>query len=260
MNLANSFRDILIRNAELSEAGNNNLELYRDASDPLITNKAEMIRFLTVDKEGSVLVVNDQGGLTLIHSITNLGGTFARHENKLYCLQGLANSATPLLLDLKSLTEPSAFDCPKLVDFESCETTEALSNLKPVRNSKFQCYSAIILAPFQSKCIAQSYSKDPLDWILELRKAGDDFDENKEELVNSAAQHNKFLFSMLWGAHKKLISEGILIVDNDDEELRALPRRDTTNVSSHLSLQELLSSNQMHRIAPSTNLQQYYLT
>ena len=99
MNLANSFRDRLIRNAELSEAGNTNLELYRDASDPSITNKDEMIRFLTVDKEGGVLVVNDQGGLTLIHSVTNLGGTFARRENKLVCLQGLANSATPLLLD-----------------------------------------------------------------------------------------------------------------------------------------------------------------
>ena len=116
MNLANSFRDRLIRNAELSEAGNTNLELYRDASDPSITNKAEMIRFLTVDKEGSVLVVNDQGGLTLIHSITNLGGTFARHENKLVCLQGLANSATPLLLDLESLTE----QVPMLFCYHPC--------------------------------------------------------------------------------------------------------------------------------------------
>jgi hypothetical protein len=57
--------------------------------------------------------------------------------------------------------------------------------------------------------------------ILELKKAAEDFDANKEELVNSAAQHNKFVYLMLWGVHKKLISKGSLIVNNDGKELRA---------------------------------------
>jgi hypothetical protein len=56
---------------------------------------------------------------------------------------------------------------------------------------------------------------------LKLKKAAEAFDKNKEELVNSAAQHNKFIYSMLWGVHKKLVSEGSLIMNNDDEELRA---------------------------------------
>jgi hypothetical protein len=73
------------------------------------------------------------------------------------------------------------------------------------------------------KCVVQSDSKDPLDLILELKKAAEDFDANKEELVNSAAQHNKFIYSMLWGVYKKLISEGslTLIMNNDGKELRA---------------------------------------
>jgi hypothetical protein len=169
MNLCNTFRDHLTRNSELSEAGNGNLELYREASDPSITSANKIGRFLYLDKEGGVLVVNDQGGVTLIHSITNLGGTFACREDKLVCLQGQATSATPLIIKMESLTKTLCFDCPKLVDFESCETTKALANLKPVRNSKFKCSSSIILTPFQLKCIAKSDSKNPLDLILELK-------------------------------------------------------------------------------------------
>jgi hypothetical protein len=66
-------------------------ELYRFAVR--CTGATERARFFTLDTEGAVLVVNDQGGLTIIHSITNLGGTFALPKNKLICLQGLANSA-----------------------------------------------------------------------------------------------------------------------------------------------------------------------
>jgi hypothetical protein len=229
MNLCNTFRDRLTQNSELSEAGNANLELYREAFDPSITSTNERGRFLYLDKEGGVLVVNDQRSVTLIHSITNLGGTFACREDKLVCLQGLTISATPLIIKMESLTKTSCFDCPKLVDFESCETTKALADLKPVRNSKFECSSSIILAPFQLKCIAQSDSKNPLDLILELKKAAEDFDENKEELVNSAAQHNKYIYSMLWGVHKNLISEGTLLVYNDDEELRAFAQKRHTD-------------------------------
>jgi hypothetical protein len=45
MNLCNTFRDRLIQNSGLSEAGNPNLELYREASDPLITGPTERARF-----------------------------------------------------------------------------------------------------------------------------------------------------------------------------------------------------------------------
>jgi hypothetical protein len=157
---------------------------------------------------------------------------------------------------MESLTKTLCFDCPKLVDFESCETTKALANLKPVRNSKFKCSSSIILTPFQLKCIAKSDSKNPLDLILELKKAEEDFDKNKEELVNSTAQHNKYIYSMLWGVHKNLISEGTLFVDNDTMKNSELsPKRDTLIAFSQLSLREPRSSKRMLRTALSTNSQ-----
>jgi hypothetical protein len=157
---------------------------------------------------------------------------------------------------MESLTKTLCFDCPKLVDFESCETTKALANLKPVRNSKFKCSSSIILTPFQLKCIAKSDSKNPLDLILELKKAEEDFDKNKEELVNSTAQHNKYIYSMLWGVHKNLISKGTLLVDNDDEELRAFAqKRHTDCILPAISLREPRSSKRMLRTALSTNSQ-----
>jgi len=43
MFLSNSFRDHLIRLSELNEAGNENLQLYRDAADPNIFDRKERV-------------------------------------------------------------------------------------------------------------------------------------------------------------------------------------------------------------------------
>jgi hypothetical protein len=40
-------------------------------------------------------------------------------------------------------------------------------------------------------------------------------------LDDSAVQHNKFLTLFFWGVYQKKIAEGHLVVDNDDNELRA---------------------------------------
>ena len=104
MFLSNSFRDHLIRLSELNEAGNENLQLYRDAADPNIFDRKERVHYLTLDKDALVLVANGKGGMRMVHSITNLGGNFFR-------------PATPLLLDMTSLNQTVNFEAPKLDDF-----------------------------------------------------------------------------------------------------------------------------------------------
>ena len=58
MFLSNSFRDHLIRLSELNEAGNENLQLYREAADPNLTDDKARVRYLTLDKDAVVLVAN----------------------------------------------------------------------------------------------------------------------------------------------------------------------------------------------------------
>ena len=221
MFLSNSFRDHLIRLSELNEAGNENLQLYRDAADPNIFDRKERVHYLTLDKDALVLVANGKGGMRMVHSITNLGGNFFRPDDKIVCLQGTSNSATPLLLDMTSLNQTVSFEAPKLDDFLECKTIEDVSNLKSIKKNKFECLQYTILAPYQAKAILRSESTDPREWFLAAKKAAEDFDESKEELVNSATHHNKNLFSILWGAINNKLVEGSVIVDSDDNELRA---------------------------------------
>jgi hypothetical protein len=68
MFLSNSFRDHLIRLSELNKAGNENLKLYREATDPGITDGKERVRYLTLDKDAVVLVANGKGGMRMIQS------------------------------------------------------------------------------------------------------------------------------------------------------------------------------------------------
>jgi hypothetical protein len=221
MLLSNSFRDYLIRLSELNEPGNENLQLYREAADPSLTNEKERARYLTLDKNAAVLIANGKGGMTMIHSITNLGGNFSRPDDKIVCLQGLSNSATALELNMESLNQVASFQAPKLDEFQECNTIEDVANLKSTRHNKFECAQFVILAPFQAKAILQSESTDPRDWFLAVKKAAEEYDENKEELTNSASHHNKFLYSVLWGAINEKLSEVRVIVDSDDNELRA---------------------------------------
>jgi hypothetical protein len=221
MFLTNTFCDHLIRFSELNKAENENLQLYREAADPDLTDERERVRYLTLDKDAAVLVANGQGGMRMIHSITNLGGNFSRPEDKIVCLQGILNSATVLQLDMKSFNQMVSFEAPKLDDFIACNTVEDITNLKATKKNKFECLSYAILAPFQAKAILQSESTDPREWVLAIKKAAEDFDESKEELVNSATHHNKFLYSILWGTINKKLAEGTVIVDTEDSKLRA---------------------------------------
>jgi hypothetical protein len=84
--LANSFKERLVRFSELNKAANKNLELNEKSSNPILSEIKERVHFLTMDNEGVCLVSNGQGGVIVIHSITNLGGNFARPEDKMVCL------------------------------------------------------------------------------------------------------------------------------------------------------------------------------
>jgi hypothetical protein len=106
----NSFKERLVRCSEINEAANKNLGLYEKSSNPILSEIKERVPFLTMDNEGVCLVSNGQGGAIVIHSITNLGGNFARPEDKMVCLQGLANTATPLVMDIPSLLQPTSYE------------------------------------------------------------------------------------------------------------------------------------------------------
>jgi hypothetical protein len=98
---------------------------------------------------------------------------------------------------------------------------EDIKKLKAPRTHKFDCSPTVILAPFQAKAILQFDTKDPLELISIVMKAAKEHNESKEHLDDSAVQHNKFLTLFLWGVYQKKIDEGRLVVDNDDNELRA---------------------------------------
>jgi hypothetical protein len=122
---------------------------------------------------------------------------------------------------MTSLNQFVSFEAPKLDNFLECSTVEDVTDLKSVKKNKFECLQYTILAPLQAKAILQSESIGPREWILAIKKAAEDVDESKEELVNSATHHNKHLFSILWGAINKKLAKGSVIVDTDDNELRA---------------------------------------
>jgi hypothetical protein len=102
---------------------------------------------------------------------------------------------------------------------------EDIKKLKAPRTHKFDCSPTVILAPFQAKAILQADTKDPLELIPIEMKAAKEHDESKEHLDDSAVQHNKFLTLFFWGVYQKKIDEGRLVVDNDDNELRAFLKR-----------------------------------
>ena len=62
----------------------------------------------------------------MIHSITNLGGSFSRPEDKIVCLQGILNLATVLQLDMKSFNQMVSFEALKLDDLLPAIQTKIL--------------------------------------------------------------------------------------------------------------------------------------
>ncbi len=109
---------------------------FANASNPTkVGDKATRIKALTEEIDALVILSNSMKGLTIAHSIANLGGTRSRPTNKVVGLQGLGREASPMMIDHESAVTAFKVNTPNPEKIMECKTVEELEALQTSGNT-----------------------------------------------------------------------------------------------------------------------------
>ena len=113
-----------------NDDGNKNIISFSEAMSKDLSSE-EKVKNLTEDKDKIVACVDGEGKIQLVHSISNLGGTRSRTNNKIVGIMGIEHQGICVELIETSMISDCTFDAPSLEAYKNCKTSEELGALKP---------------------------------------------------------------------------------------------------------------------------------
>ena len=111
-----------------NDAGNRNLRAFSNTLDADFSNDAKL-KDLIEENDTVILAADANKKLAVFHSPKNFSGTRTRPDNKVACLIGLGNKATPVILDLESALQSVRIRVPGVLELSGCTTAEEVAAL-----------------------------------------------------------------------------------------------------------------------------------
>ena len=192
-----------------NDDGNKNIISFSEAMSKDLSSE-EKVKNLTEDKDEIVACVDGEGKIQLIHSISNLGGTRSRSNNKLVGIMGMEHQGICVEFIETSMVSDCTFDAPSLEAYKNCTTSEELGALIPDGGGAFGGSPVFVMAPFLRAAVLHAGTSEPLELIPAVIHAAEEFDrENavQDEDYESAVEHAEVFSDWLWGVSKKEVGE-----------------------------------------------------
>lgn len=211
-----------------NDAGNRNLRAFSNTLDADFSNDAKL-KDLIEENDTVILAADANKKLAVFHSPKNFGGTRTRPDNKVACLIGLGNKATPVILDLESALQSVRIRVPGVLELSGCTTAEEVAALAAPGEDEIigmEGSAVYIPGPVLRNVIIEAASKDPFELIPLISQAAKAFDEANEGA--KAVEHADDLCAWIYGVKAGLIPETRYSVDPDDAELEAYGIERTT--------------------------------
>ena len=130
-----------------------------------------------------ILAADTNKMLTLFHSPKNFGGTRTRPINKVACLIGLGNKATPVLHDLESAFQSLRIRVPEVLELAACTMAVEVAALEVPGDDAvigLEGSAIYIPGPVLQNVIIESALKNPFTLIPLLSQAARAFDQENE--------------------------------------------------------------------------------
>ena len=146
---------------------NKNLKSFaRDSSSTDLNDfTSDILRNFTQDKNSIILVkAPATNRLAMYHSITNIGGTRARPDDKLVCLLGSSLDASAVMFDKESVTTNLSIKCPTHNNLKAVVKTTTV----PTRNRHTFLNQKKSFPPMISDPFLEITDKDPFQLLFEL--------------------------------------------------------------------------------------------
>ena len=186
--------------------------------------KKEALNQLTEDEDTIFLGMSPvTRKIKLFHSVTNLGGTGVRKDNKIVALEGFGPTATPVLLNEAGILAPLEVKVPTYSQLKAISRPEQVPGCSPTASGWTYLKNAqlIILPPFIANAFVEITERDPSKMIIETNSLINFFDSKPDSVEsNKAANHCKYILSFLWAAAHSHIPPTYLMPDADDTELQ----------------------------------------
>ena len=210
---------------------------FANASNPTkVGDKATRIKALTEEIDALVILSNSMKGLTIAHSISNLGGTRSRPTNKVVGLQGLGREASSMMIDHESAVTAFKVNTPNPEKIMECKTVEELEALQTSGNtstrSALDCMPVYFLSPDETDIVMKAKTTNCFELILAFCDAAQEKDNDEVfEIVDGDQETNKGftlskpLLQYLWAVGKGSIPEAKIALDSDDAELNSFKQR-----------------------------------
>ena len=152
---------------ESNERSNRNLSAFLNATSTTDDNPNstdDLIRNLTEDCDAVMLAVAPvTNKIQVLHSMSNLGGTRSRPDNKLVALDGFGERSNAVLLGITSLQREISEKTPSLTSMQNLDTREDIMSSSVPRNSStsFKNAAFILIPPFLANGIITQEDRDP---------------------------------------------------------------------------------------------------
>ena len=217
------WRDYFTSLAKANLDANTSCSTYMSASS-IGNSITDTINKMTSDNGDSLLLFSStiSNSLRVIHSPFSLGNSNLHPETLMVALDGLHDSAIPIIFHPGKLFQETSLDAPTLTRLLSVDTKDDLKVLEaPTNNAtKFDCLPFIILPPFLWEMFLQENDKSPESLFLATKLKITQFeDENKDnDQFQDVAKDCNFLLLFLWATTKDLIPN--IEISPPGEEMR----------------------------------------
>ena len=163
--------------------------------------------------------------LYIYHSITNLGSTRARPDDKLVDLLRSGSDATTVIFNKESVTTEISIQCPTHNTLKAItDATLVKTTAVPTRNRHTLLNAKIkFLPPMISDPFLEITDKDPSQLLVELNAIISAFDavhDGDTDFSKAEADYEE-LRHFLWGTANDLVSILLYAPDPDDAELQS---------------------------------------
>ena len=187
--------------------GNKNLMSYLTALSSEFAEE-ENIRNLTENVNDVVAGVDAEKRIMLFRSFANSGGTRARTANKIVALICMDQLTSCVETVTSSALADCNFDGPSLTAYKNCKESKELADLATDGDGTFKGSSMFDVAPFVWDAVIGAATKYPLEFILIIIRAGEQFDRDNAILDDNyerGVDHAEVLADWMWGAYKKKV-------------------------------------------------------
>ena len=180
---------------------------------------------LTKDIDSIILAkAPGSSSLTMYHSITNLGGTRSKPEDKFVGLLGFGPEATAVIFNEDSIVTPVQESCPTNTILKNIATSENVTTATIAPTRPYELKSGIFqfLPPFVSSPFIELQDKDPSQLLVDLNGIISSFDQTHVDDNNfaSACENCKQLRAFLYCVATDKVADLTCRADPDDADLQ----------------------------------------